>query len=221
MNKSHYRNTLIAAGIAATLGLGAAGCDRASDSSARQATTNQGSASQGVTDASITTGVKSKLGLERNLDSSDINVATSNGTVTLTGSVNDAAARSAAETATRSFAGVTNVNNRLTVRSSNVSTAGRTSDRSTAAGMGSGIAATGDSATQAVSDTWITTKVKSVLLADSEAKGLDVKVDTKEGVVTLEGTLESQRAVDHVVALAQDVEGVTRVNATALTAPRQ
>lgn len=79
----------------------------------------------------------------------------------------------------------------------------------------------GDDAAQAVSDTWITTKVKSVLLADSEAKGLDIEVDTKDGVVTLEGELTSQAAVDHVKALARDVEGVKRVNFSALTVARR
>ena len=80
--------------------------------------------------------------------------------------------------------------------------------------------ATGDAAAQAVSDTWITTKIKSVLLADSDAKGLDVNVNTKDGVVTLEGELTSQAAVDHVKALAMDVEGVKAVNTTALTVAR-
>lgn len=81
--------------------------------------------------------------------------------------------------------------------------------------------ATGDAATQAMSDTWITTKVKSVLLADSEAKGLDVKVDTKDGVVTLEGELITQAAVDHVKMLAMHVEGVKYVNVKALTVARR
>jgi hyperosmotically inducible periplasmic protein len=76
---------------------------------------------------------------------------------------------------------------------------------------------TGDTAAQAMSDTWITTKVKSVLLADSDAQGFDVKVDTKDGVVTLEGTLATQEAVDHVKMLAADVEGVERVDSAALT----
>lgn len=80
--------------------------------------------------------------------------------------------------------------------------------------------ATGDAAAQAVSDTWITTKIKSVLLADSEAKGLDVNVNTKDGVVTLEGELTSQAAIDHVKVLAMDVEGVKAVNTTALTVSR-
>jgi hyperosmotically inducible periplasmic protein len=85
---------------------------------------------------------------------------------------------------------------------------------------GAAAKATGEAAAQAVSDTWITTKIKSVLLADSDAKGLDVNVNTKDGVVTLEGELTSQAAVDHVKALAMDVEGVKAVNTTALTVAR-
>jgi hyperosmotically inducible periplasmic protein len=85
---------------------------------------------------------------------------------------------------------------------------------------GEAVMATGDAAGQAMSDTWITTKIKSVLLADSAAKGLDVKVDTKDGVVTLKGVLATQSAVDHVKKLAGDVEGVKRVNAYSLTVAR-
>lgn len=76
---------------------------------------------------------------------------------------------------------------------------------------------TGDAASEALSDTWITSKVKSVLLADPDAKGLDVNVETQNGVVSLKGELTSQAAIDHVRQLAEDVEGVKRVNASALT----
>lgn len=207
MTNTHMRNALIVAGITATMGLGAVGCDNRADQSSKQA-----GATQDITDTAITAGVKSKLALDRNLDSSDISVETRGGTVTLTGSVDNAAARSAAEIATRSFSGVTNVNNRLSVSSPTVAAA--------ATNTGEAAMATGDAAAQAMSDTWITTKVKSVLLADSEAKGLEVNVDTKDGVVSLEGELTSQAAVDHVEALARDVEGVKRVNSTALNVAR-
>lgn len=213
MTKSTIRNALLVAGIAAAMGI--AGCGETADQSSRQAGANdssrQAGANEAITDTAITAGVKSKLAMERDLDSSDITVTTANGAVTLTGDVSNAAARSAAETATRSIAGVTNVNNRLSV--ANVSSAARST--------GDAVVATGDDAQQAMSDTWITTKVKSVLLADSEAKGLDINVDTKDGVVTLEGELTSQAAIDHVKALASDVEGVKRVDVAGLTAARR
>lgn len=209
MNNSYLRNALIVAGIAATLGTGIVGCDQMTDRSSREAGANNAE----IDDSAITTGVKAKLATAGQLDSSTIRVETANGTVTLTGSVNDATARSAAANAARSVAGVTSVNNRLSVSSSTVTAA--------AQDAGDAIEATGDAAAQAVSDTWITTKVKSVLLADSEAKGMDISVDTKDGVVTLEGELDSQADIDHVKALARGVEGVKRVNFSALTVARR
>lgn len=73
-----------------------------------------------------------------------------------------------------------------------------------------------ESSDQPINDTWITTKVKSSLLTDSDVSGLDVSVETTNGVVTLSGDVESQAQVDRAVQIAQDIEGVTRVDATAL-----
>jgi hyperosmotically inducible protein len=210
MTITRYRNTLIAAGIAAALGIGAVGCDKMPDNSSKDA--RAGGASQGITDTAITAGVKAKLAMDRNLDSSDISVSTANGTVTLTGSVSDTASRSTAEAAASSFSGVNSVSNRLSVPTPSVAAAGKTT--------GQAVMATGDAAGQAMSDTWITTKIKSVLLADSDAKGLDVSVDTKDGVVTLGGALKTQASVDHVKTLAGDVQGVKRIDAAALTVAR-
>lgn len=229
MTNTTIRRALFVAGITASLGIGIVGCDNSADQSSRQA-----GASDEINDTSITTSVKAKLATARNLDSFDINVTTDNGTVTLTGTVNDTAASTAAETATRSVAGVTKVNNRLSVSTSNMNSgtrsmgdASRNMDDASrdmgdaARNTGEAMADAGDAASQAVSDTWITTKVKSVLLADSEAKGLEISVDTKDGVVTLEGEVNSQAAIDHVKALASDVEGVKRVNFSALTVARR
>ncbi len=74
-----------------------------------------------------------------------------------------------------------------------------------------------DDMVEAVSDSWITTKVKALLLADSEAKGFDVSVETMNGVVILRGALRDQAAVDHAKQIAASVEGVKNVNTTALT----
>jgi hyperosmotically inducible periplasmic protein len=208
MNNLQYRKSLIAAAIAATLGLGVAGCD----TNANQPS-DQPNASQAMSDTAMTAGVKSKLALHRDLSSSDISVDTEDGTVTLTGSVNDVAARSSAETAARSFNGVNKVNNRLTVQRADMEDASRTT--------GEAIEDTGDSAAQAMSDTWITTKVKSVLLADSEANGFDVHVDTIDGVVTLTGELTDQASIDHVEGLVTEVEGVRRVDIAALSIARR
>lgn len=73
-----------------------------------------------------------------------------------------------------------------------------------------------DNTQEVMSDSWITTKVKSELMADSLSKGFDVKVNTKDGVVSLEGILDNQDAIDHVSHLAAGIKGVSRVDASKL-----
>jgi hyperosmotically inducible protein len=67
-----------------------------------------------------------------------------------------------------------------------------------------------------ISDSWITTKVKSEILKSSLAKGFDVKVTTLHGIVTLRGTLASADAIDQVKAVAVKVKGVQSVDTSTL-----
>jgi|TARA_R110000868_G_scaffold231475_2_gene484862 hyperosmotically inducible protein len=68
----------------------------------------------------------------------------------------------------------------------------------------------------AVTDTWITSKVKSTFLADSELSGIDIKVETNKGVVTLSGVVATEAEHDLAVAKAKEIKGVTAVSAEAL-----
>lgn len=70
----------------------------------------------------------------------------------------------------------------------------------------------------AVSDAWITTKVKSELATTKGIKSMDVKVKTVDGVVTLIGVLPSKLAVDKAVTVTKSVKGVKDVDASGLKA---
>ncbi len=72
------------------------------------------------------------------------------------------------------------------------------------------------SATQAVSDTWITTKVKAELATADGVSSTDISVTTVDGVVTLTGVLPTRAAVDAAVAHTRSVKGVLRVDAAGL-----
>ncbi|WP_256661968.1 MULTISPECIES: BON domain-containing protein [Gammaproteobacteria] len=67
-----------------------------------------------------------------------------------------------------------------------------------------------------VTDTWITTKVKSDLLATRNVSGTDIKVETRNGVVSLSGTVKSQAERDKAVATARAIKGVKSVDASGL-----
>jgi hyperosmotically inducible periplasmic protein len=64
---------------------------------------------------------------------------------------------------------------------------------------------------EAITDGWITTKVKAQFVGETLLKGSDVNVDTNNHVVTLEGTVESEAAKARASAVARETEGVTAV----------
>ena len=69
---------------------------------------------------------------------------------------------------------------------------------------------------QPVDDTWITTKAKADLLTTRDVSGLEINVETVDGVVTLRGDLATQDEVDRAVRVAEGIKGVKRVDASGL-----
>ncbi|AJE20243.1 BON domain-containing protein [Azotobacter chroococcum] len=73
-----------------------------------------------------------------------------------------------------------------------------------------------EKAGDAVSDTWITSKVKSTFLADSDLDGMDIKVETTQGVVSLSGTVSSEAEKELAIQKTRSIKGVKDVSADAL-----
>ena len=67
-----------------------------------------------------------------------------------------------------------------------------------------------------VTDSWITTKVKSDLLATDNVLGTDIKVETKNGVVWLSGVVKCQAEHDKAISVAKGIDGVKKVEAANL-----
>ena len=197
---SPFRGALIAASLACALGAGLAhGADAAAAPQAKS-----DSVSAAFSDTAITAQVKTKMMGESGLKKSRIHVTTTNGVVTLEGSASSARAKSEAEAAAKSVEGVKSVDNNLKVAAK------------TKAGAKSRDAVA--KTERVASDSWITTKVKSEILASSLAKGFEVSVKTTHGVVVLKGSLASQDAIDHVKDIAQKVKGVKSVDVSGLKA---
>jgi hyperosmotically inducible periplasmic protein len=68
-----------------------------------------------------------------------------------------------------------------------------------------------DNTKTAATDTAITAKVKSALLADAAVKGTKIDVDTSDGTVTLSGTASSPAEKAQAEKVAASVEGVRNV----------
>ena len=86
--------------------------------------------------------------------------------------------------------------------------------------MGEKLHEKSDKAGVAMDDAEITTKVKSAIYSEPGLKTLRISVDTKKGVVTLTGSVDSQAGFDRTRALAESVGGVKEVINTLQVKPR-
>ena len=198
-NRKFFRTILIAAGIGACLAGGAV----LSSAYADDPQPHSDSVGAAISDTAVTAKVKAKFLDDSRLKNAKISVTTTNGAVTLTGSAPTSDAASAAKQLASTVDGVQSVDDQIATPSLADSVAAKTDKAAKKTG-------------KYASDSWITTKVKSGLLADSVTKGLDIGVNTSNGVVALSGTVASQDALDHAEDLAKKVKGVKSVDSSGL-----
>lgn len=204
-SKSLFRSTLITAALAAGMGVNGTVMAATGDTAAAPQPHSDGMVAT-ITDTAITAKVKAAYLGDDRLKGSDIKVTTTNGVVTLSGTAVNSDSKSAAVELAKGVDGVKNVD-ALDLGSPTASNS--MEPRAHQVAMHT---------ERAVSDSWITTKVKSELLADSVSKGFDVNVTTKNGVVMLSGNLANNDAIDHVKDIASKVDGVKSVDTSGLTA---
>jgi hyperosmotically inducible protein len=190
-------------------------------------------------DPGITTAVKGKLAADDTVKAYRIDVDTKDRVVTLNGKVDTPVARARAVELARGTDGVRDVVDRLTVEPGVTPTTGiddpaqrkvgeaaREADAKTDEAQkkaGDAAAKAGDAANragEATKDAAITTAVKTKFLADTDISGLRIDVDTKDNVVTLNGTVRTAAEKQRAVKMAGDTEGVKSVVDNLKVAPR-
>lgn len=139
---------------------------------------------QQVDDATITTRVKSTLAADPGVGAFELDVDTTDGVVTLRGSVDDPETSRLAEQLARDVRGVRSVQNRIEVNGE----------------------------TTRVGDASLATQVKTRLATDPSVAAINIDVDADGGVVTLSGIVRSEEARRRAEEIAQNVDGVRRVN---------
>jgi osmotically-inducible protein OsmY len=154
-------------------------------------------------DGLITTTIQGKYAASDEVKGYRINVDTNNGVVTLNGSVDSADHRAEAVRLARETQGVRDVRDMLTVGADTAATTGTSvDDRAAGAARGAG---------EALSDGWITTKIQGQYALDARVKGHEIDVDTKDGVVTLTGSVETEAQKKAAEDMARATDGVKRV----------
>jgi hyperosmotically inducible periplasmic protein len=151
-----------------------------------------------IEDSWITMKIQSKYFADDDVRARNIDVDTKGGMVTLKGSVGSERERQQAIAIAHNTDGVTMVHDNLTLDKSSMRR--DTSPSGTAGTAG-----------QKIEDGWITMKVQSKYFMHDDIKAHKIDVDTKNGVVTLNGSVPSASAKGAAEALAKDTDGVTRV----------
>lgn len=118
------------------------------------------------------------------LQADDIKIKSTDGVVSLTGTVSEEFHKTLAQETVASLPGVKSVDNRLEIKGE------RPAENS---------------------DTWLITKVKTTLLFHRSVSGLNTEVNVKDGIVTLQGEADSQAQKDLTTEYAKDVDGVKDV----------
>jgi osmotically-inducible protein OsmY len=182
-------------------------------------------------DPGVTTAVKSKLAADDTVKAYQIDVDTKDHVVTLRGTVETAAEKEQAVLLARQTGGVRDVMDQITISPATAATTGDlrndTNDaardaqqegreagqsvREAGRDVGRKAGDATDRAGAIVGDAAITTAVKSKFLADAAVSGLNIDVDTRGSIVTLNGTVGTKSEADRAVSLARDTDGVARV----------
>jgi osmotically-inducible protein OsmY len=157
---------------------------------------------QPVADAWITTKIQAKFFADDDVRSRDINVDTMNGVVTLKGEVHSNAERRQAVAIARNTDGVLEVKDMMAMAAPERGGEGVVRD----------MRQTSRNAVGAVEDSWITTKIQSKYFLEPDVKGREINVDTKNGVVTLTGKVDSVAARQLAESIARETNGVRRVS---------
>jgi osmotically-inducible protein OsmY len=149
-------------------------------------------------DAWLTTKVKTTLLFHRSVSGIKTEVDVKDGSVTLRGDADNQAQKDLATEYAKDVEGVKNVKNEMTVTKTAKEIKKETKEPRTV----------GDK----IDDASITALVKTTLLYHRSTSGLQTKVETKNGVVTLSGKAKNAAEKDLATKFAKDVNGVDGVN---------
>jgi len=192
-----------------------------------------------VDDSTIKTKVETRLKNAPSLKKDSIDVSVENGVVTLKGTVHSEAQSLKARQLAK-IAGVTSVENKLDVDSKTEGAMDKAGDKTKAAAVKTKDATvkagekTKDAAVyvgektkdvagttgEAITDGWITTKLKADFVNEDTLKGSDINVDTNNHVVTLKGTVASAAGKARAAEIAKTTKGVKSVINTLTIAPK-
>ncbi len=164
------------------------------------------------TDQELSDLIAKKISNDKTLSPDGILVNVAGGVATLTGIVGKNVDKAKAEAHAR-VPGIVRVENKLTSRETVTGkvkdTAGAAADTSKKGAKNVKGAATKTG--EVITDAWISTRIKTKFMGDSDLRASEIKVDSNDHVVTLSGTVPNAAAHAKALTIAKGIEGVNRV----------
>lgn len=156
-----------------------------------------------IKDAWLHGKLETALLFNEHLNSFDIDTDVENGTAYLRGVVESDIDRDLAEEIAKSIEGVTDVENDLEVDEEKARTARNDDDDDSMERQGF---------RDKVMNATLTARIKSRLLVNDNTGGMSIDVDSRDGVVTLSGEVDSEQEKELAMQIASNTEGTTSVN---------
>ena len=155
---------------------------------------------QALRDAWLQGKIETALLFSEFLNPFDIDTDVENGVVVLRGAVESDIDRDLAGEIAKSIDGVSDVKNELVIDKAKALEA-RASDDSNAA----------KSFRQKVSNATLTARIKTQLLLNGNTSGMQIDVDSRDGIVTLSGEVDSAKEKELATRIAENTEGAVSV----------
>jgi osmotically-inducible protein OsmY len=163
-----------------------------------------------IKDAWLQGKLESALLFNEYLNSFAINTDVKNGVASLRGTVESDIDRDLAGEIAESIEGITKVHNELAVDKAKTQAAKSSKDAQQREGF-----------KQSVINATLTARVKTQLLMNGNTSGTAINVDSKDGVVTLSGVVDSDQERELAVRIASNTNGTQSVNDQLIVEPEE
>lgn len=209
MRRAQLIRPAVAIALAAAIGCNRAETQEQTQRAASEVKTVAARAGETLSDGWLTTRIQAQYFADDQVKGRYLDVSTKDKVVTIKGYVDSPAARERALQIARGTNGVRQVNDELLIGQSPTSLeAPQQPVATTGQQPATGVPATTGAP---VDDAQVTSTIQSKFFLDASVKARPIEVDTRGGVVTLNGTVASQDERAQALLLARDTPGVQRV----------
>jgi hyperosmotically inducible protein len=211
MGTAQLIHSVVAVALMAAIGCSRAETNQKTEQAAAEVKTAAARAGDKIADGWLTTRIQAQYFADEQVKGRYIDVSTNDKVVTLKGYVESPAARERALQIARSTNGVRQVNDQLLIGQSPKAFEAAQADTSAQQPVATSGETPPGGVAVPVDDAQLTNNIQAKYFLDPTVKGRHIEVDTRGGVVTLNGEVASEGERAQALLLARSTQGVQRV----------